>query len=102
MAGDSVRLVGSKQNDLPKIDFSTFFDFGPAPPHPQTFTQARIHYMGLVPCRGRVPNLCVATGRELDGQEILGARSPNSQNHSIVSCSSPLPNIKAGERVHAP
>ena len=99
MAGDSVRLVGSKQNDLPKIDFLIFFDFGPPPP--QTFTQARIHYMGLAPCRGRVPNLCVATGRELDGQEILGGRSPNSQNHSIVSCSSPIPNIKAGERVHA-
>ena len=71
MAGDSVRLVGSKQNDLAKIDFLTFFDF--APPPPDLHTQARIHYMGLAPCRGRVPNLCVTTGRELDGQEILGA-----------------------------
>ena len=76
-----------------KIRFLTFFDFCP---------QARIHYMGLVPCRGRVPHLCVTTGRELDGQEILGARSPNSQNHSIVSWSSPPPNIKVGESVDAP
>ena len=84
MAGDSPRLVGSKQNDIAKIDFLTFLRFLPTP-HPRPpYPPTRIHYMGLAPMQRRVTNLCVTTGGELDGHRRLVGRSPNSQNHSTV------------------
>ena len=61
MTGEPVRPGEPKLSDMAKIDFSTF---RPIPPPPGGLSDP---LYGFGPMQGRVTNLCVTTGGELDG-----------------------------------
>ena len=93
MAGDSVRLEGSKGNDLAKIDFRPKITY-PHPPDPLN---------GFGPMQGERAKLTFRhnEARARWSLKTWSTLTKLSESFNCIMEQSP-PNIKVGERVHAP